>query len=120
MFDGHLKGKKHINNQKKLEEQQQNGNSVNGENGKSSTENGNDNGAIKEDKKKATAWHEVLISKYAEALSNIREETKANVERKQALTDKERTVSNLAYSKCYLRAAWRLIIDYSWSKIKMK
>ncbi|KAI8885730.1 hypothetical protein K501DRAFT_245453 [Backusella circina FSU 941] len=71
VYDAHLNGKKHIKAQKKLE----------GQNG---------NAEPREDKRKAIAWKEILISKYAEALSDFREESKSNVERKQALTDKER------------------------------
>jgi splicing factor 3A subunit 3 len=81
VYDAHLTGKKHIKAQKKLDEgQPQQANGVVG---------------ARDGKRKVTAWKERLISKYAEALSDFREETKSNVERKQALTDKERTVSRL-------------------------
>lgn len=46
----------------------------------------------KEDKDKPLAWQEVLISSYIDVLSSYREDTKANVERKQALTDRERAL----------------------------
>ncbi|KAL0075349.1 hypothetical protein J3Q64DRAFT_1755063 [Phycomyces blakesleeanus] len=69
VFDGHKNGKKHIKAQEKLDA------------GGPKT---------KEDQRKATAWKETLIIRYADALSDVREESKANVERKQALTDKER------------------------------
>lgn len=82
VFDGHLKGKKHINNQKKLDEQK---------GAQTTNDNGNGNG--KEDTRKNTAWREFLTSKYTDVLSDFREASRANVERKQALTDKERTVS---------------------------
>lgn len=78
VYDAHLTAKKHIKAQKKLEEEQ-----------------GSSNNAVvvKDDKRKAIAWKERLIAKYAEALADFREESKSNVERKQALTDKERLVS---------------------------
>lgn len=77
--------KKHIKAQKKLDEHA---------NGDVSTTGTVDNVVgLKDDKRKAIAWKERLISKYAEALADFREESKSNVERKQALTDKERTVS---------------------------
>jgi splicing factor 3A subunit 3 len=80
VYDAHLTAKKHIKAQQKLDQHQQ-GNSSDGVVG------------AKDDKRKAIAWKERLVYKYAEALSDFREETKSNVERKQALTDKERTVS---------------------------
>ncbi|KAK4521980.1 uncharacterized protein ATC70_004519 [Mucor velutinosus] len=75
VYDAHLTAKKHIKAQKKLEEEQ--GSSSNAV-------------VVKDDKRKAIAWKERLIAKYAEALADFREESKSNVERKQALTDKER------------------------------
>ncbi|KAI8643536.1 hypothetical protein BD408DRAFT_414722 [Parasitella parasitica] len=75
VYDAHLTAKKHIKAQKKLEEEQ----TVN-----------NNTVVVKDDKRKAIAWKERLIEKYAEALADFREESKSNVERKQALTDKER------------------------------
>lgn len=82
VYDAHLTAKKHIKAQKKLEEA----------GGAAAT--GSDNAVVgaKDDKRKAIAWKERLVSKYAEALSDFREETKSNVERKQALTDKERSL----------------------------
>jgi splicing factor 3A subunit 3 len=81
VYDAHLTAKKHIKAQKKLDEEQpQQANGVVG---------------AKDDKRKAIAWKERLISTYSEALGDFREESKSNVERKQALTDKERTVSKL-------------------------
>lgn len=77
VFDAHLTGKKHIKAQKKLEE-----------------EGGQSNDTPKESKRKAIAYKERIITKLVEALGEFREETKSNVERKQALTDKERAVSN--------------------------
>ncbi|GAA5801610.1 hypothetical protein EDC94DRAFT_543742 [Helicostylum pulchrum] len=80
VFDAHLTAKKHIKAQKKLEEQ------------KDAPAEGTVENIVggKDDKRKAIAWRERLIIKYAEALADFREETKSNVERKQALTDKER------------------------------
>jgi hypothetical protein len=47
-------------------------------------------------KKKPTALVEFLITKYISAvLAPVREETKGHVERKQALTDKERVCVSL-------------------------
>lgn len=78
VYDAHLTAKKHIKAQKKLEEEQGSSDST---------------VVVKDDKRKAIAWKERLIAKYAEALADFREESKSNVERKQALTDKERLVS---------------------------
>ena len=48
----------------------------------------------KDKREKEIAFTEALIQKYAEILGSQREDTKANVERKRALTDRERRVSN--------------------------
>jgi len=48
----------------------------------------------KNKREKEIAFAEALIQKYAEILGSQREDTKANVERKRALTDRERRVSN--------------------------
>ena len=85
MYDAHLQGKKHINNVKKMDS------AANGSSG---------NGVAKNDRRMEVAGKELLIRKYIEGLSDVREETKANVERKQALTDKERTVSLIILSNC--------------------
>lgn len=85
VFDAHLTAKKHIKAQKKLDEQ--------GNNPSAAVGTVDNVVGVKDDKRKAIAWKERLISKYAEALADFREESKSNVERKQALTDKERTVS---------------------------
>ncbi|KAI7907060.1 uncharacterized protein BX663DRAFT_426963 [Cokeromyces recurvatus] len=77
VYDAHLTAKKHIKAQKKLDEEKQQTNGVVGS---------------KDDKRKAIAWKEWLISKYAQALNDYREETRSNVERKQALTDRERAL----------------------------
>ncbi|RCH97652.1 hypothetical protein CU097_014899 [Rhizopus azygosporus] len=81
VYDAHLTGKKHIKAQKKLEEDQS-----------TQKPNGNSHHPINGDKRKTIALKEFLIKKYAEELNNFREETKANVERKQALTDRERAL----------------------------
>ncbi|KAI8979810.1 hypothetical protein BDF20DRAFT_871845 [Mycotypha africana] len=87
VYDAHLSGKKHIKAQKKLDESTGSSNSH-------TTTNGNINGGSssnsQDDKRKAIAWKERLIESIADALKEVREETKANVERKQALTDRER------------------------------
>ncbi|KAG2220303.1 hypothetical protein INT45_009936 [Circinella minor] len=79
VYDAHLTGKKHRKNAEKLNNEQ-------------STTKGDSENNTKQDRRKELAWKELLITKYAEGLSDVREETKANVERKQALTDKERTL----------------------------
>jgi hypothetical protein len=100
VYDAHLTGKKHIKAQKKLE----------GQNG---------NAEPREDKRKAIAWKETLISKYAEALSDFREESKSNVERKQALTDKERIVSNHD-NRCHGNFTNQICCVDSWNKSKKR
>ncbi|KAI8334018.1 hypothetical protein BC941DRAFT_454794 [Chlamydoabsidia padenii] len=75
VYDAHLKGKKHVKAQEKLNQEN----------------NNNDDGTIKMDRRKKTAWMEALITAYMKTLDTIRTESKANVERKQALTDRERT-----------------------------
>ncbi|KAI9468682.1 hypothetical protein BDB00DRAFT_863467 [Zychaea mexicana] len=80
VYDSHLTGKKHRKNAEKLQGEQQ------------EQTNGEYNGSAKQDRRRGLARNELLIAKYAEGLSDIREETKSNVERKQALTDKERTL----------------------------
>jgi splicing factor 3A subunit 3 len=84
VFDAHLKGKKHLKAQEKLDQE-------------NSSTNGSDNqdGLNKMDRRKQTAWMEALITAYMKTLDNIRTESKANVERKQALTDRERTVRKM-------------------------
>ncbi|KAG2192903.1 hypothetical protein INT47_011145 [Mucor saturninus] len=84
VFDAHLSAKKHIKAQKKLDEQ--------GSDSSAAIGTVDNVVGVKDDKRKAIAWKERLISKYAEALADFREESKSNVERKQALTDKERTL----------------------------
>lgn len=108
VFDAHLTAKKHIKAQKKLEEQ------------KDAPAEGTVENIVggKDDKRKAIAWRERLIIKYAEALADFREETKSNVERKQALTDKERIVSGF-FSCLYI--CINVLMGrflYSWNKNK--
>lgn len=105
VFDAHLTGKKHIKAQNKLNE----------ENGQTA------NTVPKESKRKATAFKEFMITKLVEALGEFREETKSNVERKQALTDKERAVSSkyrilCLFISCYLTYSF----PCSWNKNKSK
>ncbi|ORX56321.1 hypothetical protein DM01DRAFT_1334795 [Hesseltinella vesiculosa] len=71
VYDAHLKGKKHIKAQTKLDQE------------------GADD---RVDKRKALALKEALILAYLDVLKDTRQQTKANVERKQALTDRERTL----------------------------
>jgi splicing factor 3A subunit 3 len=49
----------------------------------------------KDRRERDVAFTEALIQKYAEILGAQREDTKANVERKRALTDRERRVRYL-------------------------
>ncbi|KAI8084807.1 uncharacterized protein BX664DRAFT_387491 [Halteromyces radiatus] len=93
VYDAHLKGKKHIKAAAKLEEEENNNSNNNNDN--NTNNNNNDSDAtekIKMDRRKATALQEALIVAYMKVLDNVRIETKANVERKQALTDRERTM----------------------------
>ncbi|KAI8575662.1 hypothetical protein K450DRAFT_260568 [Umbelopsis ramanniana AG] len=87
VFDGHLTGKKHIKAQKQLLEQK--GPNLDQAEIEKARQKALEE---KEDKDKPVAWQEVLISSYVDALSSHREDTKANVERKQALTDRERAI----------------------------
>jgi splicing factor 3A subunit 3 len=87
VFDSHLTGKKHIKAQKQLLEQK--GSKVDQADIEKARQK-----ALEEkgDKDKPIAWQEVLISSYVDVLSSYREDTKSNVERKQALTDRERAL----------------------------
>ncbi|GAB5587772.1 Pre-mRNA-splicing factor sap61 [Umbelopsis nana] len=87
VFDSHLTGKKHIKAQKQLLEQK--GPNVDQADIERARQKALEE---KEDKDKPIAWQEVLISSYIDVLSSYREDTKANVERKQALTDRERAL----------------------------
>ncbi|KAI8065689.1 hypothetical protein BC940DRAFT_303342 [Gongronella butleri] len=71
VYDAHLKGKKHVKAQAKLDQ---------------------DGAEDRVDRRKQTAWHEALIVAYLAEISDTRQQTKANVERKQALTDRERAL----------------------------
>jgi splicing factor 3A subunit 3 len=84
VFDGHLGGKKHLKGLETLKKQ-----------GIKETEalkleKASDYVELKYQKSKPTAYLEFLISKYVSILKEVREETRGHVERKQALTDKER------------------------------
>lgn len=68
VYDAHLTGKRHI---KALQE---------------------DPSTAKADPSKALALLEMVISSFLRLLGEVREETKANVERKQSLTEREREV----------------------------
>ncbi|CAO3625974.1 unnamed protein product [Cunninghamella blakesleeana] len=94
VFDAHLKGKKHTKAQAKLDavNNNNNNNDTNNNLTSSTTDNNNNNNKPKIDKRKLTAWKETLIASYMKELDNVRKESKANVERKQALTDRERTL----------------------------
>ncbi|OZJ06928.1 hypothetical protein BZG36_00173 [Bifiguratus adelaidae] len=85
VFENHLKGKKHVKAQAALASKQ-------GADVGSVVEKREKARMEKEEKEKQVAWFETLISKYAEVLGQEREDTKANVERKQALTDRERAL----------------------------
>ncbi|CAM0138012.1 unnamed protein product [Umbelopsis sp. WA50703] len=87
VFDSHLTGKKHIKAQKQLMEQK--GPMIDQAEIEKARQKALEE---KEDKDKPIAWLEVLISKYVEVLSDHRNDTRANVERKQALTDRERAL----------------------------
>ncbi|KAJ9049765.1 Pre-mRNA-splicing factor sap61 [Entomophthora muscae] len=68
VFDAHLTGKRHL---KALKD---------------------DSAAPKSDPSKTLALLEMIISSYLRILGEVREETKANVERKQSLTEREREI----------------------------
>ncbi|KAI9305647.1 hypothetical protein BJ944DRAFT_161331 [Cunninghamella echinulata] len=88
VYDAHLKGKKHIKAQAKLDLE----NKDNKDTTTSTNDTDDNNNNIKIDKRKLTAWKENLITAYMKELDHVRKESKANVERKQALTDRERTL----------------------------
>ncbi|KAJ1906439.1 Pre-mRNA-splicing factor sap61, partial [Tieghemiomyces parasiticus] len=85
VYDAHLKSRKHQKAAKALEQTGQ---------------RADDPAAVRQAqratlaeldaKDRAVAWQECLIAKYLEALGEKREDTRANVERKQALTEEER------------------------------
>ncbi|CAO3584513.1 unnamed protein product [Absidia cylindrospora] len=87
VYDAHLKGKKHIKAQEKLNQEESNNSTTNAAADESTLQDG-----PKMDRRKATALKEALILAYMKVLDSVRTETKANVERKQALTDRERTL----------------------------
>lgn len=73
-FDAHLSGKKHIKAQELLQQ----------------------GASTREDPNRYMAFLETLISTYFQVLEEFREETKANIERKQSLTEKEREIEQEA------------------------
>lgn len=96
VYDAHLKGKKHIKAQAKLDatnNNNSNNENIDTNNNSTSLTTDNNKNKHKMDRRKLTAWKETLITSYMKELDNVRKESKANVERKQALTDRERTVS---------------------------
>lgn len=89
VYDAHLKSKKHIKSAKSMIEKGITSvDSETYEKLKKEVDEGKDK------REKEIAFTEALIQKYAEVLGSQREDTKANVERKRALTDRERRVSN--------------------------
>ncbi|CAG8521150.1 9836_t:CDS:2, partial [Dentiscutata heterogama] len=90
VFDAHLTSKKHIKAANAMVEQ-----------GITSIDRETQEKLIKEaenerdSREREIAFIEALIRKYAEILGSQREDTKANVERKRALTDRERRLHGL-------------------------
>ncbi|PKC73150.1 hypothetical protein RhiirA1_530621 [Rhizophagus irregularis] len=85
VYDAHLKSKKHIKSAKSMIEKGITSvDSETYEKLKKEVDEGKDK------REKEIAFTEALIQKYAEVLGSQREDTKANVERKRALTDRER------------------------------
>lgn len=79
VYDAHLEGKKHIKAAAALDKS--------GKSGAASTAVPKETKARKD---QGLARNEALVAALGEELNGIREETRMNVERKQALTDKER------------------------------
>ncbi|RUS17999.1 hypothetical protein BC937DRAFT_89252, partial [Endogone sp. FLAS-F59071] len=86
VYDAHLKGKKHIKAAEALLAK-----GVTSVDPTALVETRAKAVREREEKDRELAWQERLIVRYAEVLGEQREDTKANVERKQALTDRERT-----------------------------
>ena len=85
VYKAHLTGKKHIKNAEARKQRTADG--------ESTSTNGNSNNAatsIHRLKEKAVAEREHRIRKLASAMQTERSDTRANVERKQGMTDKER------------------------------
>ncbi|RKO88537.1 hypothetical protein BDK51DRAFT_17016, partial [Blyttiomyces helicus] len=84
VFDGHLNGKKHKKAAAALLEK-----GVTSISAESRDEARVAKARERRDRAKPLAWAEVLVIEYAKLLSMQREDTRANIERKQALTDRE-------------------------------
>lgn len=95
VYDAHLKSPKHLKAAARLAQNEQNADQASSPPTPSNA-NGNGNGQGEAEKiknrvkAKAIAREEVIIRALASELSTIRSDTKANVERKAALTDRER------------------------------
>lgn len=94
VYDGHLNSKKHV----KAAAAAAN-NEANGVNGKAHANGSSSTGDLQQkekDRAMALVEHQIrhLVSDYDSPLLVIRNDTKANVERKQALTDRERQIEN--------------------------
>ncbi|CAG8475925.1 582_t:CDS:2 [Diversispora eburnea] len=85
VFDAHLKSKKHIKAANSMMEQ-----GVTSVDQETQTKLIKEAEDAKDKREKDVAFNEALIQKYSEILGSQREDTKANVERKRALTDRER------------------------------
>ncbi|KAL1922658.1 uncharacterized protein VTP21DRAFT_10197 [Calcarisporiella thermophila] len=89
VYDAHLNSKKHLKAAENLMKSQQGENGVNGDGGELARRKAT---LEREQREKEIAALEALLVKYAEVLGEQIEATKANVERKQALTDRERNL----------------------------
>jgi splicing factor 3A subunit 3 len=86
VFDAHLSSRKHIKAAEALKKEQANMSEEQiAEIRKKAREQ-------EENKRREIAMEEAIVRKYAEVLAERREATRANVERKQALTEHERQV----------------------------
>ncbi|SPO31525.1 related to RNA splicing factor PRP9 [Ustilago trichophora] len=94
VYDAHLKSPKHLKAAARLAQSEQNGTDASVT--APSNHNGGGGGQSEAERiknrfrAKATAREEAIIRALASELSNIRSDTKSNVERKAALTDRER------------------------------
>lgn len=96
VFDAHLKSKNHLKKQAALEsgKAQTNGHGAEGSGSHASTSTSL--GVNEKARQMALMEHQIryFVSDYDSPLLVIRNDTKSNVERKQALTDKERQIEN--------------------------
>lgn len=91
VYDAHLKSPKHLKAAARLAQSEQNGEEASSTPTPSKSNGESEAEKIKNRvKAKAIAREEVIIRGLASDLSTIRSDTKANVERKAALTDRER------------------------------